>query len=86
MYTLARLAKGRDGKYLFHCGEGEAFNPPAWYEDACGQPQHPSVRFVPELPLNTFVNEVTAQHFAVVSGRWSETLREFGGMTNILCK
>ena len=83
-YTVARLGKGLDGRYVFNCYEGETTDPPAWVEDACGQPQHPSVKFVPDVPLDTIVREMMAQHFAVVQGRWAESLGEFANITNIV--
>lgn len=83
-YTLARLSKDVSGEYVFDCHEGEAFEPPVWYEDACGMPQHPSVRFMPEDELlDEFVRGVTSQHFAVVQGRWAEALEEFADMKGI---
>ena len=82
-YTLVRLGKDSDGRYIANCYEGEANEPPSWYEDACGQPQHPSVSFVPEIPVDRFVRDVMAQHFAVVQGRWAETFSEFARITGI---
>ena len=82
-YTLGRLGKRRDGQYVLHCSEGEAFDPPAWYEDACGEAQHPSVKFIPELPVSQIIRNILAQHFAVVQGRWAISLNDFAYIKNI---
>ena len=82
-YTLARLGKNTGGNYVMTCHEGEASDPPAWREDCLGSPQHPSVRFTPDVPVAEFMREALAQHVAVVPGRWAEVLREFKTMTGI---
>ena len=82
-YTLSRLGKNVDGGYVMTCHEGETVDPPAWREDCLGSPQHPSVRFVPEMPVAEFMRGALAQHVAVVPGRWAEELREFKLMTGI---
>jgi len=83
-YTLARLGKGLDGRYLFNFTEGDAVEPPAWYEHACGSVQHPSVRFIPKIPIERFLRNVLAQHFAVIPGHWGDTLDEFAKIKNII--
>ncbi|MHB9037160.1 MAG: hypothetical protein ACYC64_10855 [Armatimonadota bacterium] len=84
IYTVARLGKDMSGQYLLHATEGRADKPPAWYEDACGTTQHPSVAFSPDVPLNEFLDRLMAQHVAVVPGRWCEELREFAALTNVV--
>lgn len=83
-YTIARLGKTPDGRYIVKYTEGDAAAPPAWCEDCLGQPQHPSVKFVPEVPVAEFVQEMLSQHVAVVPGRWAESFREFAKLTDIL--
>ena len=82
-YTVARLGKGADGRYVMVCAEGEGNDPPAWCEDCLGEPQHPSVRFVPDVPVADFMRSALAQHVAVVSGRWAGALREFKAIAGI---
>jgi L-fucose isomerase-like protein len=82
-YTLARLGKRTDGRYTINCIEGAAQEPPAWYEHSCGTLQHPSVKFVPDIPVERLLNEVLAQHFAVVPGRWASELNEFTKILDI---
>ena len=82
-YTIARLGKNPDGRYIMTCAEGEAGDPPPWCEDCLGAPQHPSVRFTPEGPVAEFMADVLAQHVAVVPGRWAEALREFKAIAGI---
>ena len=82
-YTLGRIGKTSDGKYLFHCLEGEAVEPPKWYEDAVGMPQHPSVKFVPEVPIARLMEQLQAQHFATTCGRWKQSVVEFTTLAGI---
>jgi L-fucose isomerase-like protein len=82
-YTLARLGKDNAGKYLFHRTEGEAAAPPPWFEVPVGMPQHPSVNFVPDVPVVQVLEDVLAQHFAVVPGRWRESVDEFARLTGV---
>ncbi|MCL5103596.1 MAG: hypothetical protein M1133_05715 [Armatimonadetes bacterium] len=86
-YTIARLGKDVSGRYLLHATEGLASEPPAWYEDACGTVQHPSVAFKPDVPISEFLSHLMAQHVAVVPGRWGEALREFASLVSVsVCK
>ncbi len=82
-YTLARLGKNPDGRYVLPGVEGEAGAPPPWCEDCLGEPQHPSVRFTPDAPVAEFMAGVLAQHVAVVPGRWGAELREFKAIAGI---
>jgi L-fucose isomerase-like protein len=82
-YTLGRIGKNSKGEYLFHCFEGEGLEPPRWYEAAVGVPQHPSVRFVPEIPIARLLEQLFAQHVAVASGRWKESVVEFTTLAGI---
>ena len=79
-YTVGRIGKSREGHYLFHRVEGEAVSPPAWYEAALGMPQHPSVNFRPDTPIETLMANLLAQHVAVVPGRWKSAVDEFAGL------
>jgi L-fucose isomerase-like protein len=81
-YTLGRLGRD-DGKYLFHRVEGEAVAPPPWFEVPVGMPQHPSVNFMPDVPMAQLLRQLLAQHFAVVPGRWKEAVDEFAGLTGV---
>jgi len=83
-YTIARLGKTTEGRYVMTCTEGETADPPGWCEDSLGEPQHPSVRFIPDIPVKEFMRGVLAQHVAVVSGRWAEALQEFKSIKGIL--
>jgi L-fucose isomerase-like protein len=82
-YTIARLGKNPDGRYGITCSEGKTSDPPPWCEDCLGEPQHPSVRFTPEVPVAEFMAGVLAQHVAAVPGRWSEALGEFKKIAGI---
>ena len=81
--TLGRIGKNAEGEYLFHCVEGEAAEPPRWYEDAVGMPQHPSVTFVPEVPIARLLEQILAQHFAIAYGHWQESVVEFTKLAGI---
>jgi L-fucose isomerase-like protein len=82
-YTLARLGKDTANRFVLSWTEGEAHEPPAWCEEALGAPQHPSVRFVPEVPADQFVRNVLAQHVAVSAGRWAAEMAEFANILDI---
>lgn len=82
-YTIARLGKQPDGRYVMTCAEGETADPPAWCEDCLGEPQHPSVRFTPATPVADVMHTALSQHVAVVPGRWVEALREFKTIAGI---
>lgn len=76
-YTIARLGKAKEGGYLMTGAEGVATDSATWCEDCLGEPQHPSVMFRPELPVDELLRGALAQHVAVVPGRRAEALREF---------
>ena len=66
--------------------QGQGLEPPAWCEEALGLPQHPSVKFVPQVPVDQVMRSVLAQHFAVVPGSWGEALAEFANIKGIACR
>ncbi|GEM_PF-4733092 len=82
-HTLARLGREHGAGYVLHGVEGDACEPPPWQEVALGRPQHPSVRFVPDHPVESVMSKVLSQHFAVVPGEWSESLREFASLQDV---
>ena len=82
-YTLGRLGRTNDGKYLLYRVEGQAVAPPPWFEVPVGMPQHPSVTFQPEVPVAQMLGQLLAQHFAVVPGCWREYVDEFADLTGI---
>ena len=82
-YTIARLGKQADGRYVMTCAEGETTDPPAWCEDCLDEPQHPSVRFIPGQPVAELARATLSQHVAVVPGRWGEALGEFKALAGI---
>lgn len=82
-YTLGRLGKSSNGRYQLHRAEGRAVAPPPWYEVPVGMPQHPSVNFIPDIPLETLLANLLAQHFAVVPGRWQASVDEFAALSGI---
>jgi L-fucose isomerase-like protein len=83
-YTVARLGKARDGRFIAQCADGVASDPPAWCEEALGPPQHPSVKFRPGQPLDQFLQGILAQHLAVVPGHWAEAFGEFARLAGII--
>jgi hypothetical protein len=60
-----------------------ASDSPDWYEDCAGLPKHPSVNYLPKLPVKTILDVVTAQHVAVTPGNWTRELDEFAKMTGL---
>jgi L-fucose isomerase-like protein len=83
-YTVARLGKARDGRFIAQCADGAATEPPAWCEEALGPPQHPSVKFRPDQPLAEFLQGILAQHLAVVPGHWAKAFGEFARLAGII--
>ena len=82
-YTLGRIGRDCQGKFLFHRTEGEAIQPPAWFEVPVGMPQHPSVNFLPDVPNEILLQSLLAQHFGVVPGRWKGYVNEFANLLGI---
>jgi len=82
-YTIARLGQQSSSSFVLQAIEGKAEPPPAWYEEACGTAQHPSVKFMPDCSIEQLVNGLLAQHFAVVPGLCEKEISEFKYLTNL---
>lgn len=82
-YTLSRIGRNREGNYLFHHTEGQAATPPPWVEVPVGMPQHPSVKFLPDVPVPQLLGKMMSQHFAVVPGCWSAYVDNFANIAGI---
>jgi L-fucose isomerase len=67
--TLARLAP-RGEPYRMHIVTGEGFHPRSWEESgwAPPAPHFPSLEIVPDKGVDSFVQKMLAQHYALVYG------------------
>ena len=81
--TLVRLAYDRYGKAIMQIIEGEGKVAPLWREAIFPLPQHPSLMITPYGDIKNIVNNLLAQHFAIVYGLWGSALHQFCRITGI---